>query len=203
MWICSEMLVLTWMYFSSHRPLHLLLTLYNQNLSFGQKITDSADHTQEKWDHKHHPNHQPCFLPNCLMTKACERSALYHDRRTQGHATQKPCCKVVAIAHSSSIQQLLCSRFGAMWDGNLREAIKLRTCNSKWDQKFDFHAGVRFKSSIRKLGAWCLRQRCFGRLGVLTMGGETLHATDSAHGPTQMDPRRMCARYIKRNAQNR
>ena len=47
---------------------------------------------------------------------------------------QKPCCKVVAIAHSSSIQQLLCSRFGAMWDGNLREATKLRTCNSKWDQ---------------------------------------------------------------------
>ena len=48
MWICSEILVLTWMYFSSHRPLHLSLTLYNQNLSFGQKITDSADHTQEK-----------------------------------------------------------------------------------------------------------------------------------------------------------
>ena len=89
MWICSEMLVLTWMYFSSHRPLHLLLALYNQNLSFGQKITDSADHTQEKWDHKHHPNHQPCLLPNFLMTKACERSALYHDRRTQRHETPK------------------------------------------------------------------------------------------------------------------
>ena len=41
------MLVLTWMYFSSHRPLHQLLTLYNQNLSFGQKITDSADHTRK------------------------------------------------------------------------------------------------------------------------------------------------------------
>ena len=48
-----------------------------------------------------------------------------------------------------------------------------------------------------------VHQRSLGRLGVLTMGGETLHATDSAHGPTQMNPRRTCARYIKRNAQNR
>ena len=46
-----------------------------------------------------------------------------------------------------------------------------------------------------------VHQRSFGRLGVLTMGGETLHATDGAHRPTQMDLRRMCARYIKRNAE--
>ena len=37
MWICSEMLVLTWMYFSSHRPLHPLLTLYNQTCLSGKK----------------------------------------------------------------------------------------------------------------------------------------------------------------------
>ena len=37
MWICSEMLVLTWMYFSSHRPLHLFLTLYNQTCLSGKK----------------------------------------------------------------------------------------------------------------------------------------------------------------------
>ena len=48
-----------------------------------------------------------------------------------------------------------------------------------------------------------VHQRSFGRLGVLTVSGETLHATDSAHRPTQMDLRRMCARYIKRNAQTR
>ena len=48
-----------------------------------------------------------------------------------------------------------------------------------------------------------VHQRSFGRLGVLTMGGETLHATDGGHRPTQMDLRRMCARYIKRNAQTR
>ena len=48
-----------------------------------------------------------------------------------------------------------------------------------------------------------VHQRSFDRLCVLSMGGETLHATDSAHSPTQMDPRRVCAHYIKRNAQTR
>ena len=119
---------------------------------------------------------------------------------------QKPCCKVVAIVHSSSNQQLLCSRFGAMWDGNLRQATKLRTYNSEGSK-------IRLprRSTIQKINQETRRmvspksvhQRSFGRLCVLTMGGETLHATDSAHRPTQMDPRRVCAHYIKRNAQTR
>ena len=40
MWICSEMLVLTWMYLSRHRPLHLLTDAAQSNLSFGKKPTD-------------------------------------------------------------------------------------------------------------------------------------------------------------------
>ena len=89
MWICSEMLVLTWMLFFMPSTTASVTDAVESNLSFGQKITDSADHTQEKWDHKHHPTITHCLLPNCLMTKACERSALYHDRRPQGHATPK------------------------------------------------------------------------------------------------------------------
>ena len=90
MWICSEMLVLAWMYFSSHRPLHLLLKLYNRNLCLSGKKSRTVRTTHKKNGITNIiQNHQPCLLPNCLMTKACERSALYHDRRTQGHETPK------------------------------------------------------------------------------------------------------------------
>ena len=107
---------------------------------------------------------------------------------------QKTCCKVVAIVHSSSNQQLLCSRFGAMCDGNLREAIKLWTYNSEWVQNSTSTQEYDSNRSIRKLGAWCLRNLftyVFWQNQRAHDGWrETLHATDCAHRPTQMDPRR-------------
>ena len=49
MWICSEMLVLMWMYLSSHRPLHLSLTLYNPTCLSAKNQRTCRSHT-EKWD---------------------------------------------------------------------------------------------------------------------------------------------------------
>ena len=168
------------------------------NLSFGKKPT-GAQISHRKNGIKTSSEHQPYFLPNCLMMVACERSAVYHDRRTQGHATPK--AMLLSCSH--------CTHF----DKSATALLKVR-CNVGWKPKgshktwdlrhgvgpqFDFHAGVLFNRSIRKRGAWCLRNR----LCVLTVGGEPLHATHCAHKPTQMDPRRMCTGYTKRNAQTR
>ena len=56
-----------------------------------------------------------------------------HLTTTGGHKDalhQKPCCTVAATVHTWLASQLLCSRFGAMWDGNLREATKFETLHT-------------------------------------------------------------------------
>ena len=58
-----------------------------------------------------------------------------HRTTTSAHKDtrhQKPCCKVVSTVHILTGPQLLCSRFGAMWDGNPREATQLGTCDTEW-----------------------------------------------------------------------
>ena len=62
---------------------------------------------------------------------------------------QKPCCKVVAIEHSSSIPQLLCSRFGAMWDGNPRQngLFSHRVYNMQGKQHVRFSPLLRLTAS--------------------------------------------------------
>ena len=59
----------------------------------------------------------------------CTTTGAHKDARHQ-----KPCCKAVSTVHILTGPQLLCSRFGAMWDGNLRESTKLWTCDTEWVQ---------------------------------------------------------------------
>ena len=73
-------------------------------------------------------DHQPHFLPNCLMMVACDRSALYHDRRTRGHATPKSCF------HCTHFDRSATALLNVRCNGNLREATKLGTCDTEWVQ---------------------------------------------------------------------
>ena len=88
MWICSEMLMLLWTYFFKPSTTASVTDAVQIQLDFRQKKTTDVQISHRNGI-KTSSDHQPHFLPNCLMMVACERSALYHDRRTQGHATPK------------------------------------------------------------------------------------------------------------------
>ena len=118
----------------------------------------------------------------------CTTTGAHKDTRHR-----KPCCKVVSAVHILTGPQLLCSRFGAMWDGNQREATKLWTCDTDWSK-----IRLPLRSTVHQIDQkkGCMvspksvHQRHLGCLCVLTVGGEPLHATCCALRPTQMDPRR-------------
>ena len=85
-----NMFVLTSMYFFKPATAASVTDAVQSNVSFGQKTRRMWIAHKKKVGSQHNtPDHQPNLLPNCLMMEACKRSALYHDKRTQGYATPK------------------------------------------------------------------------------------------------------------------
>ena len=76
--------------FSGQRPLHLLLTRFNRKtFDSHSNSTDIEDKRMNKTGSSTSDIVHIFLLSNCLMMITWGRSTLYHDRRTQGHASPK------------------------------------------------------------------------------------------------------------------